>query len=65
MELVRYFVLLTDSEHLGAANRAYTLGRRLAVLHGDALGVLDFPLGAAFYTVRLHQAHLPVFGYQA
>ena len=41
-------------EHLGAANRAHSLGRRLAVLHGDGLGALHFFLGAAFHTIRLH-----------
>ena len=41
-------------EHLSAACRAYTLSRRLAVLHGYRLGVLHFPFGSAFHTVCLH-----------
>ena len=43
-----------DSEHLGRAGRADTLGRGLAVLHRDGLGVLDFPLGATLHTIALH-----------
>jgi hypothetical protein len=43
-----------DSEHLGAAHRADTLGRRLAILHGDGPGVPHFSLGAALDTVGLH-----------
>ena len=41
-------------EHLGAASRAHSLGRRLAILHGNSLGILHFLLGAAFHTIRLH-----------
>jgi hypothetical protein len=41
-------------EHLGAAGRAHTLGRRLAILHGNGLGILHFFLGAALHTVSLH-----------
>jgi hypothetical protein len=46
--------LFADAEHLGAANRAYALGRGFAVLHSDRLGVLHFPLGTAFDTITLH-----------
>jgi hypothetical protein len=45
---------LPDFEHLGATNRAHTLGRRLAILHGNGLGILHFFLGAALHTVSLH-----------
>ena len=41
-------------EHLGAASRAHSLGRRLAILHGNGLGIFHFLLGAAFHTIRLH-----------
>ena len=44
-----------DLEHLGATSRADTLGRGLAVLHGDRLGALHFFLGAAFHTITLHR----------
>ena len=42
-------------EHLGAAGRAYALGRRLTVLHLYTLGVLHFLFGAALHTIPLHQ----------
>jgi hypothetical protein len=45
---------LADFEHLGATNRAHTLGRRLAILHGNGLGILHFSLGTALHTIRLH-----------
>src|SRR3972149_4362534 len=51
---------LADSEHLGAAARADTLGRRLSVLHGYGFGVLHFLLGFALDAVGLH-VHPPVF----
>ncbi len=45
---------LTDSEHLGATYRTCTLSRRLTVLHGDGLSVLDFSFGATLNTISLH-----------
>ena len=48
------FSALTDSEHLGAACRADTLGGRFTILHGYGLGIFHFPLGTAFHTIRLH-----------
>ncbi len=45
---------LPDFEHLGAADRAGSLSRRLAVLHFDGSWILHFSLGAAFHTIRLH-----------
>ena len=45
---------LADSEHLGAAYRTCPLRRRLAVLHGDSLGVLNLSLGATLDTITLH-----------
>jgi len=41
-------------EHLAAASRAHSLGRRLAILHGDGLGILDIYLRSALYTISLH-----------
>jgi len=52
---------LADPEHLGAADRADALSCRLAILHSDSLGALDFPLGAAFYAVSLHSGSPPLF----
>jgi len=46
---------LTDSEYFRATGRADALGRRFAVLHGDAFGILYFPLGMAFHAISLHQ----------
>jgi hypothetical protein len=51
--------LLANSEHLGAAARADTLCRWLAVLHGNRLRILHFLLGAALHTVCLHNFLLP------
>ena len=48
------FGLFTDTEHLGAANGADALGGRTTILHGDGLGALHLPLGAALYTITLH-----------
>ena len=45
---------LPDLEHLGAAGRAHTLGRRLAILHGNGFGILHFFLGVALHTVSFH-----------
>ena len=45
---------LPNFEHLGATNRAHTLGRWLAILHGNGLGILHFFLGAALHTICLH-----------
>lgn len=49
-------LLFTDPEHLGAANRAGALGRRLTILHGNAPGVLDLSLGPALNTISLHRS---------
>jgi len=49
---------LAYPEHLGAAYRAHTLSRRLAILHGYGLSILHLPFGSAFHTVCLHQVHL-------
>ena len=46
------------SKYFRATGRAYALGCRLAVLHGDALWVLHFSLGATLHTVRLHWVNL-------
>jgi len=46
---------LADSEHFRATGRADALSRRLAVLHGDAFGILYFLLGLALHAVCLHQ----------
>jgi hypothetical protein len=45
-----------DSEHFGAAIRASTLRRRLAVFHCDGLRIFHFPLGSAFHTICLHDS---------
>ena len=45
---------LADSEHFRATTRTDALGRRLAVLHGDAFGTLYFLLGLALYAISLH-----------
>jgi len=53
---------LADSEHFRATGRAYALGRRLAVLHGDAFGIFHFLLGTALNAISLHiQASSHVF----
>ena len=38
-------------ENLGAAGRACSLGRRLAILEGNWLGILELPAGPALHTV--------------
>ena len=43
-----------NAEELGAADRADALSRRLAILHRDRLGVLDFPLDSALHAICLH-----------
>ncbi len=48
--------LFSDSEHLGAADRACALCRRLAILHGDGLRILHFSLCSAFHTICLHDS---------
>ena len=45
---------LTDSEHLGTATGTNPLRCRPAVLHGNALGILHFPLCPALNAVCLH-----------
>ncbi len=41
-------------EHLSTACGTHPLSCGLTILHGYALGILHFPFGAAFHTVRLH-----------
>lgn len=43
-----------DFEHLGAADRAGTLGGRSSVLHRDLLGVLHITLGLTLHAVSFH-----------
>jgi hypothetical protein len=43
------------SEHLCATCWACSLGSWFSILHGYALGIFHFLLGAAFDTVRLHE----------
>jgi hypothetical protein len=45
---------LADSEHFRATTRTDALGRRFAVLHGDAFGILYFLLGFALNAISLH-----------
>ena len=45
---------LADLEHLCAALRAHALCRRPTILHGDLLGVLHLPLGAALHAISIH-----------
>ena len=45
---------VADSEHLGPAYGACSLGCRFAILHGYVLGVFHFSFRPAFYTVCLH-----------
>ncbi len=63
MNPVSFFILqlllsvilgFADTEHLGSANRANTLGRGLAILHGNVLGILDFSLGTTLNAIGLH-----------
>ena len=46
----------SDSKHLSAAYRAYSLSCRLTILHGYRLSIFHFPFGTAFHTVSLHQS---------
>ena len=52
--VVRHFLALANAEHLGTAGGAYTLSRRLTILHGYRLSVLHLLLGSAFHAIRLH-----------
>ena len=45
---------LPDFEHLGAANWADSLSRRLAVLHFDRRWILHLSLGPALHAICLH-----------
>ena len=45
---------LADSKYFRATTRTDALGRRLAVLHGDAFGILYFLLGTALNAISLH-----------
>ena len=45
---------LPNPEHLRSTHGTHTLSRRLAILHGDSLGVFHFSLGSTFHTVCLH-----------
>jgi hypothetical protein len=46
-----------ELEHLGAADRARTLGGSPAVLGSHDLRVLDYSLGLAFHTVGFDFVH--------
>jgi hypothetical protein len=50
-----------DPEHFGAAGRAYALGGRAAVFHGDFLGIFHFSFGFAFYTISFHRNFSSIF----
>ena len=52
---------LPDSEHLGAASWALTLGSGPLVLERDGLGILHLLLGTALDTVCFHGATSPFF----
>ena len=45
---------LSDPEHLGATRGAYTLSRRLTILHSYRLGVSHLSFGTALHAVGLH-----------
>jgi hypothetical protein len=51
---IRMDLGLADSKHFGATYRTCALGRRFAILHGDALSILNLPLGLALHTITLH-----------
>ena len=44
-----------DTENLGTAGGANSLGGGLAVLHGDTLGLADLFFGPALYTIGFHR----------
>jgi hypothetical protein len=52
---------LADSKYLGAANRADTLDRWLAILQGHVFRVLDLPLRPALEAISLRHASPPSF----
>ena len=56
--------LFADLKHFCAAHRAYALGGRAFILHGDSLSVFYLSLSAAFYAITLHvtppQKYLPM-----
>ena len=54
---------LPYSEHLGATCGAYTLSRRLAILHSYGFSIFHFSLGPALYTVGLHPFTSLLFGW--
>ena len=54
-----FSLALANAEHLRAADGADALGGRLAIFHGDSLGIAHFSLSAALYTVSLHCFLLP------
>jgi len=56
---VREDLGLADSEHFRTAARAYALGRRFAILHGNVFGILHFFFSSTFYTIRLNHIDLP------
>ena len=45
-----------DAEYLGAAGGACSLGRGLAILHCDGLGVTDLPLAPTLDTIGFHHS---------
>ena len=46
-----------DAENLGPTRRAYALGGRLTIFHGDGLWVPDLPLASTLDTIGFH--HTP------
>jgi len=58
-ELFREAALaFADAEHLGATGRANTLSRRFAVLHLDALRILDLLLRSTLHAIGFHRSLL-------
>ena len=45
---------LADLEDLRATDRACPTRRGPSILHGDGLGIADFPLSPAFHAVCFH-----------
>ena len=52
--------LLADSEHLGSADCADSLGSGLAVFHCNLLFVFHVSFSFALYTIRFHNARMRV-----
>jgi hypothetical protein len=54
-----YYLALANAEHLSTTSWASALSRRLAILHGNSLGILHLFLSSTLYTISLH--HSPPF----